>query len=105
MSRYDGPKSLGDSLRDLVSRYRKVDLAVMDEIRRRWPELLDAKVAARCEPQVVREGVLYVQVPTGAYAEAIRRSESSILERLADLGERAPVAVRAVVGDAPRTPR
>ena len=101
---FDGPKSLGDSLRELVSRYRHVDLSVMDEIRSRWQALAGDALAGRCEPEVVRDGALYVRVPTGAFAEALKRSSASILEGLADLGERAPTELRIVVGEALKTP-
>jgi hypothetical protein len=98
--RDDGPRSIGESLRELVSRFKKVDLDVMDEILRRWPALVGEAVASRCEPQVVREGVLYVRVPNGAYAETLARLSAGVIEGLSDLGERAPRAVRSTVGDA-----
>jgi len=101
---FDGPRSLGESLRDLVSRYRHVDLNVMDEIRARWPALAGEALASRCEPEVVRDGVLYVRVPTGSFAEALRRASGRIVKGLEDLGERAPREVRIVVGEAPKSP-
>jgi hypothetical protein len=101
VSRYDGPRSIGESLRELVSRFTKVDLDVMGEIERRWPTLVGDVVAARCRPEVVRERVLYVRVPNGAYAESINKLSASLVEALSDLGERAPTAVRASVGAAP----
>jgi predicted nucleic acid-binding Zn ribbon protein len=99
--RDDGPRSLGDSLRDLVGRFRQVDFDAMTEVRERWADLVGDALATRCEPLVVRDGVLYVRVPTGAYAEAMRRESARIIEGLSDLGEHAPREVRTTVGEAP----
>ena len=76
MSRdYDGPRSLGETLRSLTSRYRKVDLFVIDEIRQRWGDAVGETLATRCVPELVREGALIVRVPSGAFAERLRMQE------------------------------
>jgi predicted nucleic acid-binding Zn ribbon protein len=102
---FDGPRALGDSLRQLAQRYRRVDIAAVDEVRRRWPEVVGEALAARCEPQYVREGVLVVRVPSGAFAQRLRMEEGTIIDALSDLGDRAPTTVRIVVGEAPDTRR
>jgi hypothetical protein len=98
MTRYhDGPRSLGESLRDLASRYKKVDLLVIDEIRDRWDAVLGETLAAKCVPTIVRDGVLVIEVPSGAFAQRIRSEESHILAALSELGERAPKSLRVTV--------
>ncbi len=101
----EGPRSLGESLRQLAARYRKVDLLVIDEIRQRWPEIVGEALARRCTPELVRDGALIVRVPTGAFAERLRMDERSILSAYADLAERAPTSLKIVVGEAPATNR
>ena len=98
---FDGPQSIGDSLRALAKRYRKVDLLVIDEIRARWSDVVGDTLAQRCVPEVVREGVLVVRVPSGAFAERLRMDESAILAAYADLETRAPSALQIVVGSRP----
>lgn len=95
---------MGESLRHLAARYRRVDLFVIDEIRIRWPEVVGATLAIRCVPELVREGVLVVRVPSGAFAERILTQERTILEGLSDLGDRCPTGIRTVVGEPPALP-
>lgn len=102
-----GPRPLGEVLRHLAARYRKLDLEAIDEVRRRWPTLVDEALATTCAPEAVRDGVLIVRVPTGAYAERLRVDEGAILRALADLGSHAPTSLRVVVGartGAPKRP-
>lgn len=101
MRSFDGPRSLGDSLRQLAAKYRKVDLFVIDEIRNRWPEIVGEALATRCYPELVRERVLVVRVPTGAFAERLRMDERTIVASLLDLGDRAPTSLQMVVGTRP----
>ena len=93
----DGPRALGESLRALAARYKKVDLLVIDEIRDRWAELVGDVLAQRCTPVLVRDGVLVVQVPSGAFAQRLRSEEAHIVEGLKVLGDRAPKALRITV--------
>ena len=98
MSRYeDGPRALGESLRALAGRYKKVDLLVIDEIRDRWVDVVGEVLAQRCVPLLVRDGVLVIEVPSGAFAQRLRSEESRILEGLKELGERAPKGLRITV--------
>jgi predicted nucleic acid-binding Zn ribbon protein len=98
MSRYnDGPRALGESLRALASRYKKVDLFVIDEIRDRWELIVGEALAARCRPLLVRDGLLVVEVPSGAFAERLRSEESNIVAALSELGDRAPKGLRITV--------
>jgi predicted nucleic acid-binding Zn ribbon protein len=91
------PQQLGVSLSKLVGRFSRVDLPIMEVIHQRWPSLVGEEVAQRCRPQVVKDGVLIVAVPTGAYAARLNRDAPDILEALADLGVRCPREMRTVV--------
>jgi hypothetical protein len=82
-----------------MSRFKRVDLDAMSTVRDRWGELAGEPLASRCEPEVVKDHVLFVRVPTGAYAEALERASMRIIEGLSDLGERAPTRLKIVVGD------
>ncbi len=97
--RDDGPVSLGDSLRSLASRYRKVDLLMIDVIRGRWSDVVGDVLASRCVPELVRERSLIVRVPSGAFAERLRRDEVTILSAFSDLGDKAPTSLTIVVGN------
>ncbi len=98
--RKDGPVSLGESLASLASRYKKVDLLIIDEVRARWPAAVGEVLAERCVPELVKDASLVVRVPSGAFAERLRRDERTILEAFADLGGRAPTSLTIVVGKA-----
>jgi predicted nucleic acid-binding Zn ribbon protein len=91
------PQQLGVSLSKLISRFTRVDLPIMDVIHERWPSLVGDEVASRCRPQVVKDGVLIVAVPTGAFATRLTRDAPDILDALADLGARCPRELRTVV--------
>jgi predicted nucleic acid-binding Zn ribbon protein len=95
--RDDGPTSLGDSLRQLARRYKKVDLLIMEEIRGRWTALVGESLAQRSAPEIVRNGTLIVRASNGAFAEAISSDSKRILHGLADLGTRAPTSLSVVV--------
>ena len=93
----DGPRSLGESLRVGVGRFKRVDLLVMDDIRALWPRIVDPILADKCHPDLVRDGTLVVSVPSGAFAQRIGLDEEQILVGLSVLGERAPKHVRCVI--------
>ena len=106
MSRYsEGPKSLGETLRQMTARYKKIDLFVIDEILQRWPELVGDMIAQRCTPELVRDHALVVRVPSGAFAERLRMEEQTILTGYADLGERAPTSLKIIIGKAGESSR
>jgi hypothetical protein len=45
----------------------------------------------------VRDGVLHVRVPSGAYAQKFAHEEERILSAFADLGEAAPTSIATIV--------
>ncbi len=95
--RSNEPEKLGQTLRGLIGRFQHVDLSAMETIVARWPDLVGEVLAERCRPEVVRDGVLHVRVPTGAYAQKLCHEEQRILAALGDLGAAAPSAIQCVV--------
>lgn len=102
--RHEEPARLSDMLDTLAGRLRKVDLRLVDEVRRRWPDVVDPILAEHCRPEFIKSGVLVVSVPSGAFAERLTRDSASILDALAALGDAAPKALRTVVRDPSRDP-
>ena len=96
-SRDEAPSTLGDLLNTLAGRLRKVDLRVIDEIRQLWPSIVDPVIAEHCRPEFVKNGVLLVTVPSGAFAQRVMVESTSILEGFSALGDRAPTSLRTVL--------
>ncbi len=97
MSRFsDQPEPLGDLLRTLAGRVKKVDLTVIQEIQDRWATLVEPAVASSCHPEFVKNRVLVISVPSGAFAQQIALDRDAIIEGLASLGERAPTTLKTV---------
>lgn len=92
----DKPELLSDVLRSLAQRVKKVDLTVIEEIRSLWPDLLEPVLAEWCRAEFVKNGVLIISVPSGAFAEQIRLQEQHILRGFAVLQERAPVSIKTI---------
>jgi predicted nucleic acid-binding Zn ribbon protein len=97
--RDEEPVRLSDVLDTVAGRLRKVDLRLVDEVRRRWGEIVDPVLAEHCRPEFIKSGVLVVSVPSGAFAERIRADRASILAGLSGLGDDAPTALRTVLRD------
>jgi predicted nucleic acid-binding Zn ribbon protein len=93
----DQPEGIGDILNTLASRMKKVDLRIIDEIRNLWPSVVGEVLATRCRPELVKNGVLLISVPSGAFAQRILEDQDVILAGLAALGERAPVSLRPLI--------
>ena len=93
----DEPRQLGDVLHVLAGRLRKVDLRLIDEIRALWPTIVDPVVSEHCRPEFIKNGVLLVTVPSGAFAQRVTMDSPAILDGFASLGDRAPTSVRAVI--------
>jgi predicted nucleic acid-binding Zn ribbon protein len=96
-SRDEPPSTLGDLLNTLAGRLRKVDLREIDEIRTLWPSIVDPVIAEHCRPEFVKNGVLLVSVPSGAFAQRIASDATTILGGFSSLGERAPKSLRTVL--------
>jgi predicted nucleic acid-binding Zn ribbon protein len=99
-AKHEQPKPLGEILNVVAGRLRKVDLRLIDEIRRLWPQVVDPILAEHCRPEFVKNGVLLISVPSGAFAQRINAERESILRGFSSLGERAPSSLRTVMTDA-----
>jgi predicted nucleic acid-binding Zn ribbon protein len=95
----DQPKVLGELLNTMAGRLRKVDLRLIDEIREMWPRIVEPVIAEHCRPEFVKNGVLLVSVPSGAYAQRVTSESKTILEGFSSLGDRAPRSLRTVLAD------
>ncbi len=95
--RDEEPVPLGEVLNTVAGRLRRVDLRVIDEVRRLWPNVVDPALAQSCRPEMIKDGVLVVSVPSGAFAARIAHDATSIVEGFAVLGERAPHSVRTTL--------
>jgi predicted nucleic acid-binding Zn ribbon protein len=96
-ARDEPPAKLGELLNTLAGRLKKVDLRDIDEIRELWPRIVDPVIAEHCRPEFVKNGVLLVTVPSGAFAQRVMSDATAILEGFAPLAERAPTALRTVL--------
>lgn len=95
--RDEQPVELGDTLNVLAGRLKKVDLRVIDEVRKIWPTVVDPVIAQHCQPQFIKNGELLVSVPSGAFAQRVMAQSTSILEGCSVLGRLAPTSLRTVV--------
>ena len=89
--------TLGDALKGLTSRLRRVDFDLLPKVVEMWPDVVTPALAERCQPVLIKDGLLVVHVPSGAYAERIRSDEAVIIEALSKLGAGAPQGVRTVM--------
>jgi hypothetical protein len=54
-------------------------------------------MADLCHPEVVREGVLYVAVPNGAFGQKLRMNAEKIIQGLSDISDGAPTSLQVTV--------
>lgn len=95
--RDERPAALGELLDTLAGRLRRVDLRLIDDARRMWPTVVGPVLAEHCRVEMIKDGVLVVSVPSGAFAQQVLSESPSILAGFAALGAGAPSSVRAVV--------
>ena len=98
--RDDEAASLGELLNTVAGRLRRVDLRLIDEVRRLWPSVVDPVLADTCRPEMIKDGVLVISVPSGAFAARVSSDEASILRGFEVLGAGAPRSVRTVLAGA-----
>lgn len=95
--RDDEPRPLGDILDGIARRLKRVDLRTVDEARALWARVADPVLATHCHVEMIKDGVLVVIAPSGAFAQRVAQDAEAILEGYAVLGRGAPTSVRAVV--------
>ena len=96
-SRDEPPARLAELLDTLAGRLRKVDLRDIDEIRTMWPNIVEPVIAEHCRPEFVKNRVLLVSVPSGAFAQRVMSDATTILDGFSSLGTRAPKSLRTVL--------
>ncbi len=99
----DQPEPLDRVLDQIARRWRRVDILLIDRVREMWPKVVDPVLAAHCRPEFIKDRVLLVSVPSGAFAQRVVEDSPAIIEALAVLGDQAPMAVRVRVGGTPTT--
>lgn len=97
MKRHEEPVELGDVLNALAGRLRRVDLRLIDRARALWPDVVDSVLAEHCRVELIRDGVLVVSVPSGAFAERVLDERPAILAAYSSFGAAAPTSIRTVV--------
>jgi predicted nucleic acid-binding Zn ribbon protein len=97
MSFRDDPAPLSDLLNTLAGRLRRVDLRLIDHARELWPGVVDPVIAEHCRVEMIKDGVLIVSVPSGAFAQQIRLESASIVRGFSSLGAGAPTSVKTVL--------
>ncbi|MBW4076929.1 MAG: DUF721 domain-containing protein [Acidobacteria bacterium] len=95
----EAPRALGDILNVMAGRLRKVDLRLIDEVRQLWPNIVDPVLAEHCQPEFIKNRVLLVSVPSGAFAQRVNLEHEAILRGLESLGDAAPTSLRAVIAN------
>lgn len=98
MSYYnESPRALSDILNIVAGRLRKVDLRLIDEVRQLWPSIVDPVLVEHCQPEFIKNHVLLISVPSGAFAQRVNLEHDVIIRGLAALGDRAPTSLRTVI--------
>jgi predicted nucleic acid-binding Zn ribbon protein len=95
--RDEQPETLGDLLNTLAGRLRRVDLRAIDDARQLWPTVVDPVIAEHCRVEMIKDGVLIVSVPSGAFAQQIAMQTSTILRGFSPLGTGAPTSLKTVL--------
>jgi Dna[CI] antecedent, DciA len=88
------PTRLSEVLLSVASRLRKVDLQLAEELPTLWSRVEDVATREHCRPLFIKDGLLHIEVPSGAYAERVRAQTTTILEIFATLGDRAPHSLK-----------
>jgi predicted nucleic acid-binding Zn ribbon protein len=94
----DHPEPLDRLLDQLAQRWRRVDVRLIDHVRELWPAVVDPVLATSCRPEFIKDRVLLVSAPSGAFAQRVIQETPAIVAALAVLGEQAPTSVRVRVG-------
>ncbi|MFY9782126.1 MAG: DciA family protein [Acidimicrobiales bacterium] len=95
--RDDEPVELAELLDTLAGRLRRVDLRLIDEARTLWPTVVTGPLGEHCRVELIKDGVLIVSVPSGAFAQEIVSRSPMILRGFSTLGKGAPTSVRTVL--------
>jgi len=95
--RDEPPSTLADLLDTLAGRLRRVDLRLIDEARALWSSAVDEVLAEHCRVELIRDQVLIVSVPSGAFAQRVSQQSPSILKSFSALSSGAPTSIKTVL--------
>jgi predicted nucleic acid-binding Zn ribbon protein len=70
---------------------------LIDEARQLWPTVVDPVLAEHCRVELIKDGVLIVGVPSGAFAQQVVLQSPAILRGFSSLGKRAPTSLKTVL--------
>lgn len=93
----DDPQVLGDILNNVAGRLKRVDIRLVDQLQSMWDETAEESLQGRCRPLFIKDGVLVVSVPSGAFAQRISQDSTKILSAFESLGTKAPRSIRSVI--------
>ena len=88
---------MGDILDVVAGRLKRVDVRLIDQVRAIWDEHVDEVLRGRCQPLFIKDGVLVIEVPSGAFAQRITQDATRILAAFESLGAQAPRSIRTVI--------
>lgn len=77
-----GPETLGS----LLSQSRELDTPTGQVSQQLWSRAVGERIAARCRPERVSKGVLWVQVPSSTWAQELSLHADTIASRLREAG-------------------
>lgn len=99
------PRLLGDILPDTLRR-KSIHLPVKDRrLIDAWNRAVGPQIAAKAQPDRLREGVLYVRVSTSVWMHELQFMKQDILEKLNGiLGTAAVSQIRFFIGDVEAPP-
>jgi len=95
--KHEEPATLGDILNVVAGRLKRVDIRLIDRVRAIWDNTIDEALRERCHPLFIKDGVLVVEVPSGAFAQRITQDGPIILAAFESLGDDAPRSIRPVI--------
>jgi predicted nucleic acid-binding Zn ribbon protein len=93
----DQPAELAQLLDTLAGRLRRVDLRLIDRARALWPTVVEGPLGEHCRVELIKDGVLIVSVPSGAFAQQIMAKSPTILRGFSSLGKGSPTSLRTVL--------
>ncbi len=99
-SRDEQPSTLAELLDTLAGRLRRVDLRLIDEARAIWPSAVEPAIAEHCRVELIKDQVLIVSVPSGAFAQRIQQHTKAILRSFSTLSSGAPTSIKTVLRSA-----
>jgi predicted nucleic acid-binding Zn ribbon protein len=81
----DDPRPLRDALSEVAADLGLAEPDAFGTLVANWPDLVGDELAAHCQPQSVRDGILRVSVDSAPRATQLRYLESNVVDRVSAL--------------------